>query len=435
MTVEKLNALLEGVSDAVTTGVLGPRLMTALVPVYATSAALVAWVMTRSTQEGASANLRLVARQGMGGLELERLRGSASFLSATRDGQPRRVAGAALALEGASGEVLLVPLSAQGRSVGLLMVVARDEPFWEDAATVEALQRGLGLALGNALLAEEVERAAGALHDAGAQMFQSERLAVLGMLASGIAHEINNPSSFVITNLSVMESYIRAILDFLDLVEAEVAGSAHEGPLRAGRERLDLDYVRDDLPALLARSLQGMGRINNIVRGLRLFSHDGGDDLDELDLGELIDSAVALTRAEAKGTRIVCEYEPGLPRVRSSRSRLTQVLLNLMLNAHHAIEDHDPPTRRIAVRARSADASSVLIEVEDTGGGIKPEHVERIFEPFFTTKSAGQGTGLGLALSRDIVERLGGVIRVESRQGVGSTFTIRLPVRSPGSGG
>jgi signal transduction histidine kinase len=269
-----------------------------------------------------------------------------------------------------------------------------------------------------------------ALEEAQDQLVQSEKMASIGQIAAGVAHEINNPIGYVLSNLGTLDSYLASLFGLLEAyIESERASSAPQQAslARAGalRESIDVDFLRSDIVALLAESRDGILRVKHIVQDLKDFSRGGVDDVWEVaNLHEALDRTLNIVRNEIKyKARIETNYG-SLPDVECIPSRLHQVFLNLIVNAGQAIEASGTITI-----STGASASEVWIRFEDTGCGITKEHLHRIFEPFFTTKPVGQGTGLGLSVSYSIVRRHGGSIDVESEPGRGSRFTIHLPMR------
>ncbi len=268
------------------------------------------------------------------------------------------------------------------------------------------------------------------LEEAQDQLVQSEKMASIGQIAAGVAHEINNPIGYVLSNLGTLDSYLKSLFGLVEAcIESEGSSSAPQQPsldrARALRENVDFDFLRGDIVALLAESRDGILRVKHIVQDLKDFSRGGADDVWEVvNLHEAVDRTLNIVRNEIKyKARIETRYG-SLPDVECIPSRLHQVFLNLIVNAGHAIEANGTITV-----STGASATEVWIRFEDTGCGIPKEHLHRIFEPFFTTKPVGQGTGLGLSMSYSIVRRHGGSIDVESEPGRGSRFTIRLPMR------
>ena len=295
------------------------------------------------------------------------------------------------------------------------------------------------LHLQEAVLSEH--RAHVALKQAQSQMVQTEKLAGLGQMVAGVAHEINNPLAFVSNNLVVLERDLGALQELIALYRAlETAPPAEQPVLReriqALSSRMDLDYTLPNLRDLLARSREGLRRIQQIVSDLRHFarldSADIQDQEDEVDINAGIVSTLNIIEAQArtKQVRIERELSPRLPPLRGSGAKINQVVMNLVANAL----DSCGPGGTVTVRTvydDQADPDTVRIEVSDTGAGIEPAVQERIFDPFFTTKPPGVGTGLGLSISYGIVRDHGGTITVVSAPGQGAHLTVRLPLRRP----
>jgi signal transduction histidine kinase len=261
-----------------------------------------------------------------------------------------------------------------------------------------------------------------ALREAQAALVQNEKLASLGRVAAGVAHEINNPIAYVTNNVTVLRRDMQAALEVLD---AYAAGRAAEAA-RIGEET-DLAYFRAHFGRTCDKTLEGLQRVRDIVRNLRDFARLDEAEFKEADLNAALDSAVEILRYEIKNKDIRLEKDlRPLPPVPCHSGKINQVFLNLLANAVQACERGG----RVTARTR-AEGDGVVIEVEDNGSGIRPEHRARLFEPFFTTKPVGQGTGLGLSVSFGIVRDHGGAIEVESEVGRGSTFRVRLPLRQP----
>lgn len=230
---------------------------------------------------------------------------------------------------------------------------------------------------------------------------QLERLASLGMLAAGVAHEMNNPLAYVMLNLGFIEEELRK-------------ASPSPGP---------------DLMEALTEAVEGTERIRRIVADLKMLSHPGVDKNDDIDVNELLESALHITanRIEHRAN-LVRDYHE-VPPVRVSAPRLAQVFINLLVNAAQAIESGTVAQNAVTVRTRSGDGH-VVISIVDTGRGIPVRDQWRVFDPFYTTKESGEGTGLGLAMCLGIITGYGGGITVESEPGVGTKFSVTLPVSS-----
>ncbi|MHB1421947.1 MAG: sensor histidine kinase [Gemmataceae bacterium] len=275
-----------------------------------------------------------------------------------------------------------------------------------------------------------------ALREAQAALVQTEKLASLGQLAAGMAHEINNPISYVANNLAVLRRDVHAALEVHDKYRDGREHLRSVAPqLVADAERLeadiDLPYIRSSLPRLFERSLEGLARVRDIVKNLRDFARLDEGSFDEADLNAALKSTLEILVHEIKKKNIALRTDfTELPPVLCHPGKINQVFLNVLLNAVQASQ----PGGAIEVRTRPDPSNlegGVAIEVRDTGSGIEPEHLPHIFDPFFTTKPIGQGTGLGLSVSYGIIRDHGGAIEVESAVGRGTCFRIRLPMRSP----
>ena len=265
------------------------------------------------------------------------------------------------------------------------------------------------------------------LQQAQAQLLQSEKMAAVGQLAAGVAHEINNPLGFINSNISSLSAYTAGLFSLIDAYEKlereTPAGLPERRNVEDVRKVVELDYLRQDIPDLLHESSQGLARVKRIVADLKDFSHVDEGDWKEADINAGLESALNVVWNELKYKAKVVKEFGQLPTVRCIPAQLNQVFMNLLINAAQAIED----SGLITVHTRAAEGS-VQIEISDTGQGI-PDHVQkRIFEPFFTTKPVGKGTGLGLSISWDIIKRHNGRIDVKSSPGQGTTFTITVPM-------
>jgi signal transduction histidine kinase len=257
-------------------------------------------------------------------------------------------------------------------------------------------------------------------------------LAALGQMVAGVAHEINNPLAFVGNNLAVLQRDVGCLRDVLQLYqEGNPALVEHQPDLveriRALADRIDLSYTLNNLEGLMARSRDGVKRIQHIVKDLRDFARLDESDLHEVDVNTGIESTLNIIRNRAKKQDIdlVVEAQP-LPLLTCYPAKINQVVLNLVANAIDACAAGG----RVTVRTAPTDRS-VVLQVEDNGCGIEPAIRDKIFDPFFTTKPPGQGTGLGLSISYQIVQDHGGTIQVESTPGRGTCFTVRLPLAGP----
>ena len=270
------------------------------------------------------------------------------------------------------------------------------------------------------------------LSEAHDQLLQSEKMASIGQLAAGVAHEINNPIGFVNSNMGTLRHYVGTLLSvvdaYSDAVHKAVPGSALVAEIEAISRKADLGYLKDDIADLVTESMDGLKRVKDIVQALKDFSHVGQSDWQYADVHAGLDTTLNIVANEIKYKATVEKHYGKLPEIKCLASQLNQVFMNLLVNAAQAIQ-----SRGVITIATGAHDGWVWVKVSDNGSGIAPENLTRVFEPFFTTKPVGSGTGLGLSLSYSIVNKHGGRIDVASKPGVGTVFTIRLPVIPPTS--
>jgi signal transduction histidine kinase len=280
-----------------------------------------------------------------------------------------------------------------------------------------------------ALLKEKEEQRAliRKLEDVHSQLLQSEKMASIGQLAAGVAHEINNPIGFVYSNLGTLEKYVQDVFCMIELygqAEDSITDPEVLNRLQAAREKLDLAYLKTDLGALMNESKDGITRVKVIVQNLKDFSHaDVSDEWRFSDLHMGLDSTLSIVNNEIKYKADVIKEYGDIPNIECLPSQLNQVFMNLLVNAAHAIEEHGTITIRSGV-----EKDEVWVDIVDTGQGIPSENLQKIFDPFFTTKPIGKGTGLGLSLAYGIIQKHHGRIEVKSEVGKGSAFRIWLPV-------
>ena len=299
-----------------------------------------------------------------------------------------------------------------------------------DLLELRVEQRTADLATANETLHQEKAQQAvliKRLEEAQNQLLQSERMASIGQLAAGVAHEINNPVGFVNSNLGSLQRYVADMLELLAAYEHAEGGltEAALAPIQKVKQAIDVGFMREDITSLMAESQDGLKRVTRIVQDLKDFSHVDESERQMADLEAGLESTLRVVANEIKYKADVVKEFAGLPQIECFPFQLNQVFMNLLVNASHAIEERGTITLRTG-----QDEHVVWVEVEDTGKGIKPENLQRIFEPFFTTKPVGKGTGLGLSLSYGIVQKHDGHIEVKSALGHGSTFRVVLPKRS-----
>ncbi|WKJ91135.1 response regulator [Methylomonas montana] len=279
----------------------------------------------------------------------------------------------------------------------------------------------------NSFLEAEVKRRHQEIQQVHLQLLQSEKLAAIGQLAAGIAHEINNPIGFVNSNLNTLDGYLRDVFSVLDACCATLAASPvtieAASQLQELKQQKQLSYLRNDIPELIAESRDGLTRVRDIVQGLKDFAHIDSDDWELGDLHKGLDSTLNIIGNELKYHCTVHKYYGDIPQIYCRPSQLNQVFMNLLVNAAQAIETKGD----IDIRT-GCDDRAVWVDISDNGNGIAPENLTRLFEPFFTTKPVGKGTGLGLSISQNIVRKHGGRIEVDSELGRGSRFRVWLPI-------
>lgn len=278
----------------------------------------------------------------------------------------------------------------------------------------------------------ELRKANQQLADTRTQMLQSEKMASIGQLAAGVAHEINNPIAFVSSNINTLEGYVtdmNLLFKSYGEVDRFITDGKFEEAVESNRKiaalkrTLDFDFIVDQTGNLINESKDGITRVNSIVQGLRDFSHEGNDLMIEYDINKCLNDTIKIAWHEIK-YKAELDYRPGpIPPVLCRPQQINQVFLNMIINAVQAIPDKG----EISIQSYTKDRY-VVIEIKDSGTGIPDEIQNKIFDPFFTTKSVGQGTGLGLSIAYGIIREHKGVIEFESKAGEGTTFMVYLPI-------
>jgi PAS domain S-box-containing protein len=279
---------------------------------------------------------------------------------------------------------------------------------------------------------KELKEAYRQLQEVQGQLLQSEKMASIGQLAAGVAHEINNPIGYVYSNLGSLQKYVEDIFKVVDAYEKIEPlippGSPELAALRVIKQKADLEFLKEDVKDLMNESYEGITRVKKIVQDLKDFSHAGTEDEWQWsNLHHGLDSTLNIVWNELKYKAEIKKEYGDVPDVECLPSQLNQVFMNLLVNAAHAIEERGA----ISIRTGRSNGDKVWIEVSDTGKGISPENLSRIFDPFFTTKPVGKGTGLGLSVSYSIIQKHHGSINVASETGIGTTFHISLPIKQP----
>jgi len=267
------------------------------------------------------------------------------------------------------------------------------------------------------------------LSRAQAQLVQSEKLASIGQLAAGVAHEINNPVGFIFSNFTTLDGYLEKLFVMLTAYEeAEhfIDSQPMRDKLKALGETVDLPFLKEDIPVLMTETKDGIARVRKIVQALTEFSRVGSNvEWQFANLHQGIDATLNIINSEIKYKADVIKEYGQIPEIECLPSEINQVIMNLLVNAAHAIGEH---RGKITIRT-SVACETVSIEISDNGCGIEKESLSRIFDPFYTTKPVGKGTGLGLSLSYGIVQKHRGTLEAESEVGQGTTFRLALPVK------
>lgn len=275
-----------------------------------------------------------------------------------------------------------------------------------------------------AYLRDETERK---LDDTQEQLLQSEKLASIGQLAAGVAHEINNPVGFINSNISSLGEYITDLMELLEKY-AELESVDDRGAIVADINNLkgtiDFDFIKGDIVNMISESKEGVGRVKKIIQDLKDFAHVGESKFEVTNINNCIDSTINVATNEVKYKADIVRNFTDLAEIECIPHQINQVLLNLLVNASHAIKERGT----ITLTTKQIN-DSIEITVADTGCGIEKETMTKIFDPFFTTKPIGKGTGLGLSLSYGIIQKHNGSISVDSKLGEGTTFTIILPIK------
>ena len=262
---------------------------------------------------------------------------------------------------------------------------------------------------------------------AQSQIIQQEKMASIGQLAAGVAHEINNPTGFIMSNLGSLQKYVDRLTEFILVQSEALAGLPPEHAEAVAKQRtsLKVDFIIEDLRSLVKESLDGADRIKKIVQDLKSFSRVDEAEMKMADINAGIESTINIVWNELKYKATLKKEYGDLPRTKCNPGQLNQVFMNMLVNAAHSIE------KQGEIRIRTwAEDNAIKVSIADTGAGIQKDKISRIFEPFFTTKEAGKGTGLGLSIAYDIIKKHQGAISVESEVGKGTTFVVTIPIVS-----
>jgi len=357
-------------------------------------------------------------------------------------------AGHALALD--SRAFVAVPLRVKDRVFGVLTVASGEPNRFAagDLELVSAVANHVALAVDRAESFQMIEELTRGLEDkvrvrteqlraaneelqaayrdlqlTQVQLIQREKMASVGQLVAGVAHELNNPIGFVYSNVGTLDDFVKRLRAILDVYRAVPLADAEQARVDERWKQLKVDYALKYVDSMIEGIREGAERARKIVRDLRVFARTDADVWQAVDLHEELESSLTLVNHLLKDRVTVHRTFGRVPPVECVRSQIDQVFLNLLANAAQAITG--PGAITLETRVEDGEA---VVAVSDTGAGIAPDVLGRIFDPFFTTKPVGEGTGLGLSISYEIVKKHGGDIRAESPPGGGATFTVRLPL-------
>lgn len=331
-------------------------------------------------------------------------------------------------LDGGADDYVTKPVDPKQFEVRLAIAEQREKEIQRRLEVEAELKRvNDGLSKANAELQEANEK----LKSNQSQLVHSEKMASIGQLAAGIAHEINNPVGFVKSNLGMLSDYVGVFKNLLGEYST-LAEDVRKGPVNGQAEALEridkilqdenLDFVMEDVDSLLSESLNGADRVREIAQSLKSFARLDEAEMQYADLNEGLEVTLRMISNEIKYHCTVHKDLQPLPPILCYPGQLNQVFMNLIINASQAINDEG----EIAIETRALE-DEVLVRIADTGEGIPQKNIPKLFNPFFTTKPIGEGTGLGLSVSYGIIKRHNGRIEVESELGTGTTFSIYLP--------
>src|SRR5438067_2230480 len=274
---------------------------------------------------------------------------------------------------------------------------------------------------------DELRRSKAELERLQSQIVQSEKMASLGQLAAGVAHELNNPAGFIYGNMEVLEECARGVERLLAFYESVPLADELDARAHQIKEAIDYEHTLADLRSIVADCREGAERIRDVVQNLRTFSRLDEAEFKKVDIHEGLESTLRLLSRHYNADRVRLTRDYGeLPPVDCFAGQLNQVWLNLLVNAAHATREGG----EVYIRTRR-EGEMAVVQISDDGHGIAPENLKRIFDPFFTTQPVGEGSGLGLSVTYSIVERHHGTITVESAPGLGTTFIVSIPIDAP----
>jgi len=340
--------------------------------------------------------------------------------------------------------MIMEPLMVKDRLEGGIMLMSADQKEFseERQTTIKQVANELAMGIARQGLLDVIQKKNAELTEKNIelentymQLLQSEKLASIGQLAAGVAHEINNPMGYISSNLNVLEEYREDLARLFSSYRAVIEAASSSGDSEVGEALEEAQKISDELePDELFREIseiiieckEGANRVKNIIRDLRNFSHPESGKPQWFDLHQGIESTLNIVWNELKYKAEVRKEFGDLPQIKGYPQEINQVFMNLLVNAAQAVLERG----QVSIRTWT-EGDFAVARIEDNGVGIEPEHLGRIFDPFFTTKEVGKGTGLGLSISYQIVQKHGGDIRVESEPGKGTAFTIYLPIEGP----
>jgi len=277
---------------------------------------------------------------------------------------------------------------------------------------------------------EEIKVAHAKLADAQSKLLQTEKLASIGQLSAGIAHEINNPIAFINSNVKSLREYIVLYQSLFALYRSTMStdiASSEQIKIQKQIELLekeeDIEFINEDITSLIVDTVDGTNRVQRIIQGLKDFSHVSSDTKSPCDVVDCIESSLKIVKSNLAETCVVEKHLHAVPAVLAINSELNQVITNILVNAGQAVESNG-----LVVVETSVEGDDVVVSISDNGAGISDDSMKKLFDPFYTTKPIGIGTGLGLAISYGIIQDHGGTIKVKSKPGIGTTFSIILPI-------
>ncbi len=312
---------------------------------------------------------------------------------------------------------------------------------WIELGSIRIKWRGRPATLNFMMDTTKRKNAEESLKKSEIQLLQAQKMEAIGGLAAGIAHEINTPIQYIGDNTRFLkdafrdiESLTKEYVKLLNAVKNGVVTDELIGESGAAISKVDLDYLAEEIPLAIEQSLDGIERVANIVRAMKDFAHPDLGEKVESDINRAIESTILVSRNEWKYVaEVETDFDPDLPLIPCLPGEFNQVILNIIINAAHAIDDVSEGKNEVKgkIKISTRQCSDVAeIRISDTGAGIPEEIRTRIFDPFFTTKEVGKGTGQGLAIAHSVVvEKHGGTISFESKIGEGTTITIHLPIR------